>query len=327
MKKIICAGFHETGAGVIDNVFRECDNVCQGSYGAEVRFLHDPDGISDLEFHLVENPHRLSSAIAIKRFIKYAESQSRQISKVFGNGWRPFAKDFAESLALCKFKGYTNGDVLLLSDYQRNILFLKKGFNRLKPAKLRHPTWYNYLPNMITYYSRLDEDEFLNKVRDFTEDFAARVNNQDLEYVVLDQFVGVDNPARYLRYVKGDAFVYVVDRDPRDLYIHYQIRKDKVLPKDVKQFCVVYQSIREKTSPYPDNVLYLKFEDLITNYKTSVDNVLSFAGIGKEHHIYPGRYFDPIKSSEGIRLWERYPQFNDEVAYISKTLPDYLYSY
>lgn len=327
MKKIACIGYHETGAGVIDNIFRECDNVCQGSYGAEVRFLHDPDGISDLEFHLVENPHRLSSALAIKRFVKYAESQSRQISKVFGNGWLPFVKDFADSLALCKFKGYTNGDVLLLSDYQRNMLFLKKAFNKMKPIRFRHPTWYNYLPNMVTYYSKMDENVFLQKVQNFTEAFSERVNNQHSEYVVLDQFIGVDNPSRYLRYVKGDIVVYVVDRDPRDLYIHYQIRKDKVLPNDVEQFCVVYRSIRERTSPFPENVLYLRFEDLINNYESSVDKVLNFAGIGKEHHIAPRQYFDPVKSAVGMKLWERYPQFKDEVAYISKTLPDYLYSY
>ena len=327
MKKIACVGYHETGAGVIDNIFRECDNVCQGAYEAEVRFLHDPDGISDLEFHLVENPHRLSSAIAIKRFVKYAESQNRQISKVYGNDWIDFAKEFAESLALCKFNGYTNGDILVMNDFQRMRLYLKKAINKLKPAKYRYPTWHNYMPSLKTYYSRLDEDVFLAKVQGFVEAFAHRVNVKDLEYVVLDQFIGADNPSRYLRYVKGEIFVFIVDRDPRDLFIHNHLRGDKVLPHDPEQFCIVYRSIRERTSPFPENVLYIRFEDLIYKYEESVDAVLKFAGIVKEHHVNPRMFFDPVKSSAGTKLWERYPQYNEAVAYITKQLPEYLYPY
>ena len=53
MKKIACVGYHATGAGVIDDLFREFDNVAQGQYEVESRLLQDPDGISDLEYNLV----------------------------------------------------------------------------------------------------------------------------------------------------------------------------------------------------------------------------------------------------------------------------------
>ena len=95
MKKIACVGYHGTGAGVIDDLFREFDNIYHGSYEAEVRLLHDPDGISDLEYHLVENPHRLSSGIVIKRFISYAKSQERQATKIFGNLWMDMIISYA----------------------------------------------------------------------------------------------------------------------------------------------------------------------------------------------------------------------------------------
>lgn len=64
MKKIACVSYHGTGESVIDDLLCECNNVCHGTYEAELRILHDPDAISDLEYHLVECPHRLSSGLA-----------------------------------------------------------------------------------------------------------------------------------------------------------------------------------------------------------------------------------------------------------------------
>ena len=46
MKKIACVGYHATGAGVIDDLFREFDNVAQGQYEVESRLLQDPDAVS-----------------------------------------------------------------------------------------------------------------------------------------------------------------------------------------------------------------------------------------------------------------------------------------
>ena len=76
MKKIACVGYHATGAGVIDDLFREFDNVAQGMYEVETRLLQDPDGVSDLEYYLVDNPHRLNSGYALKRYLKYARNLS-----------------------------------------------------------------------------------------------------------------------------------------------------------------------------------------------------------------------------------------------------------
>ena len=326
MKKITCVGFHETGAGVIDNLFRECDNVAQGAYEAEVRFLHDPDGISDLEYHLVENPHRLSSGLAIKRFIRYAEGQRRQVGKVYGRDWVKDARVFAESLALSKYNGYTQADLTLLSDFQQMELFAKKAFNRLKPGRFRHPVWYNYLPWIETYYSRMSEEDFLAKVNAFVELFCRRVNPEGKEFLMLDQFVGANNPTRYLRYV-SDMKVFVVDRDPRDLFIHLVERKDKVLPKDPEQFCTVYRGIRKTTGEDPENVMRIRFEDMIYDYDRSVESAFHFVGIDASHHVFPGRYFNRTESKKGTLLWKTHPQYESAVTTIERLLPDFLYPF
>ena len=87
MKIIACCGYHATGSGVIDDLLREMDNVADAVYGAELRILHDTDCISDLEYHLVKDPHRLCTGLAIRRFVEYCKSQSRMEEKIFGKNW------------------------------------------------------------------------------------------------------------------------------------------------------------------------------------------------------------------------------------------------
>ena len=77
MKKISCVGYHATGSGAVDDYLREFDNIESANYGIESRFLQDPDGISDLEYNLIENPHRLNSGFALKRFLIFAREIAR----------------------------------------------------------------------------------------------------------------------------------------------------------------------------------------------------------------------------------------------------------
>lgn len=327
MKKIACVGYHETGAGVVDNIFRECDNVCQGAYEAELRFLHDPDGVSDLEYHLVENPHRLSSALAIKRFVEYAKSQNRQVRKTLGEDWVTLATEYAESLALCKYKGYTLGDINMLNPIQKTELYLKKAVNRLKPKRLRYPVWHNYLPWLDTYYSRLDEHVFVKKTKEFVNKVCDIINVENKEYIMLDQFVEASNPSRYLRYV-DDIKVVIIDRDPRDLYIHHLTRGDKVLPTEPEKFCIVYNGIRQLKGKDPeDSVLRMNFEDFIYKYDASIQMLFTFVGMSRDHHVSPSSHFDCQKSSRGTKLWEKFPQYENAVKIIEERLPEYLYHY
>jgi hypothetical protein len=73
--------------------------------------------------------------------------------------------------------------------------------------------------------------------------------------------------------------------------------------------------------------MYIRFEDLIYHYEDSVNKVLAFIGILPEHHVAPGAYFDPVASSKGTKMWERYPKYNRDIDYITKVLPEYLYNY
>lgn len=328
MKLITCVGYHATGAGVIDDLLRECDNVAQGKYEREVRFLHDPDGVADLEYHLVTNPHRSASGQAIKRFIHYTQTEGKQGLSVFGPRWNELAIEYAESLAIMKYKGWRFADVEQLPFWEKSFFMLRRAFNHLLPRAIRKPGWYDYFPKLETYYSLLSRDVFLEKTRSFVAELCESANPEHKEYLMLDQFVPSHNPLQSVPYI-GDIKIIIVDRDPRDLYIHNMYHKDHRLPKDPHLFATQYRLMRKRYGEEDSRmVLRVNFEDMIYNYQDYTTKVFRFLGINPiEHHVQPKAYFNPDVSIKGTQMWKRFPQYLDSVAIIEKELPDMLYSY
>lgn len=328
MKVISCVGYHATGSGVIDDLFRECDNVAQGLYEAEVRFLHDPDGVNDLEYHLVTNPQRLGSGLAIKRFIQYSKNEGRQSHNIYGNQWFSLAKEYAESLSQISYQGWLQSDLLFVPSWKKKLVWIRKAINHFKPKKIKNPQWYDYYPDINTYYSRLTEDVFLKKTRDFVAKLNQLANPENKEFLMLDQHVSAHNPANETRYHE-DIKVIIVDRDPRDLYIHNMYHKDHRLPKDPKDFAFHYKSIRQLVEPDdPNTVMRVYFEDMIYKYDEYVKKVFDFVGLNPQiHHIYPKTHFNPNISIKGTKMWKRFPEYAEAVKIIEDLIPEMLYVY
>lgn len=327
MKKIACVGYHATGAGVIDDLFREFDNVVQGQYEVESRLLQDPDGISDLEYNIVDNPHRLNSGFAIKRFLKYVKTTNRTYTRIFGEKWSHLSEEYAHSLAAFEFQGYWHGDVWLLSPFWRYLHKFRRGLARISPKAIRKPAYYNYFPWLKSYHVSITREEFYKKTQDYMEKLCSSMNVDNKEYVVLDQLISPGNPARYANYVNNLKTI-IVDRDPRDVYLHQLNHKDHVLPTDVYQFCQEYRDDRKRISNLPkDDCMEITFEQLIYNYDDSVKRVIDFIGIDRSHWIKPKSYFDPAKSIKNTRLWEKTDQYQREIHIIEEKLKDMLHEF
>ena len=327
MKKIACVGYHATGAGVIDDLFREFDNVAQGMYEVETRLLQDPDGISDLEYYLVDNPHRLNSGYALKRYLKYAGNTARSYRHIFGSRWMDLAEEYVNALAKFTFPGYWHGDIWLLNSFWRNVHTFRRGLAKLSPACIRKPSYYNYFPWLNSYHVDLTREQFLTITQDYMEKLCREVNPENREFVVLDQLISPANPARYARYVR-DLKSIIVDRDPRDVYIHQLNHKDHVLPVDPEQFCIVYRDNRKTVSQLPEEAcLSVTFEQMIYHYDEYVKRVLDFVGISEEHHVRKKQFFDPDRSIRNTKLWEKTDKYREAVAIIEKELPDMLHQF
>lgn len=327
MRKIACVGYHATGAGVIDDLFREFDNVAQGTYEVETRLLQDPDGISDLEYYLVDNPHRLNSGYELKRFLNYVKLTTRSYRKIFGSRWRELSEEYVDNLVKFSFPGYWHGDVWLLSSFWRNVHTFRRGLAKVTPKRFRKPSYYNYFPWLNSYHVNLAREDFIRITQDYMEKLCREVNPDNKDFVVLDQLVSPANPARYARYV-NDLKTIIVDRDPRDVYIHQLNHKDHVLPVDPMQFCAVYRDNRKAVSSLPeDECMYVTFEQMIYHYDEYVKKVLDFVGISERNHVQKRQFFDPDKSIKNTKLWEKTDKYADAVAIIEKELPDMLHRF
>ncbi len=327
MKKIACVGYHATGAGVIDDLFREFDNVAQGKYEVESRLLQDPDGISDLEYNLIENPHRLNSGFAIKRYKQYVERTERSYKKIFGKEWKRISYSYIQSLVKIEYKGYWHGDIWLLNPVLRYYYYAQRAWSKIAPPIFRKPSYYNYFPWLTSFHVDLTREDFLLKTKKYIDDLCKALVGSDssIDYVVLDQLLSPTNPERYINYV-NDIKVIIVDRDPRDLYLHHRLHKDHTLPSTPHEFCITYRDVRPPKQK-SDNILYVNFEDMIYKYNSMRSRVLDFVGIEEEHHVYPKKYFNPDISIHGTRQWLRHPEFADDIRIIEKELPEFLYRY
>lgn len=76
MKKrllITPTGYFNTGSSAITHMLTEIEGVENSSGVYEMRILFDPDCISDLEYNLIENPHRQNTSFALQRFKRYID--------------------------------------------------------------------------------------------------------------------------------------------------------------------------------------------------------------------------------------------------------------
>lgn len=327
MQKITCVGYHDTGSGAVDDFFREFNCFNKGLADMECRILQDPDGISDLEYNLVENPHRLNSGFALKRFRIMLTRYYRLYSRIFGSEWLKTTDDYIDSLTKIKYKGYWHADTLLMNPIRRFVYQVRRKLNKMLPKKLQKSNWYNYFPTIDAHHTQISEEEFLQKTRDYIDNLCNNLSAEDSRYVVLDQLVHPNNIPRYLRYV-NDLKVIVVDRDPRDIYIEQINFEEHTLPKDVNEFCTVYRDIRKQTNTDESgSVLQIKFEDLIYNYDDCTKEIMKFVGLDESERVCPRKYFNPDRSIKNTKLWEKYPQFAEAVKIIERELPEFLYQY
>lgn len=328
MKKIACVGYHYTGAGVIDDLFRECDNVAQGPSEAESIFLQHTDGILDLEYHLVENPHRTGSSIAIDRFLKYVKEYRRMYEKIYGKQWLSLCTEYIYSISKFEFEGYCFPQLFLRKPYLKYIMQIFFIVNKFIPPRYRIPKYYNFFPHEKSFHAYPSQEEFIEKTKIFLDKLCNQIPiNDKTEFILLDQLVAGNNPSSYLKFI-DNLKVFVVDRDPRDMYIYHHSRHDHMLPKDPYQFCIHYKDIRERHGEIDEKkVMYISFEDMIYSYDKMKNKIFEFVGMDINHHISPRKYFDPNISIKNTKLWESNLEYGKQVAIIEKELPQFLHHY
>ena len=333
MKIVTCASYYGTGSSAITDLLSEYD-CCKSLYEYEFRFVQDPEGISDLEFNLVENHHRHNSGHALKRYRNKVDflAGNKLIKKYepyFNYNWKKISYEYIEQLTDFTYKGYWHQDVI---DKGMWFYTIKRVHNKL----LQSTVWRNVkdrnldeMKDEITLCSAPSEYKFLKLTRDYIDKLFASANPEGKPLVVVDQIVPPSNTNRFLRYF-NDINVFIVERDPRDIYLlEKYIWKGKVVPvEDVEVFCKWYKYTRahrlhEKT--IDDKVMFIQFEDLIYNYETTVESIEKWLGLNNKDHTNAKKHLDPQRSQKNTKLWEQISNVEKEMEIIEHNLKEYLY--
>ena len=332
MRIITCTSYYGTGSSAITDIlgeFSECTYL--GNY--EFRFVQDPNGLMDLKYNIIDNPHRHNTSNAIKNYIKFAKLLSgnffrKGYSRYMGDEFWNATMDYVNEITQLKSDSWWHYDRI-----NRGELFYMIDTLYYKFMKVIDPSSELSLL-MLThekgYFTSIDKEEFMTCTRDYINRVINAANKANKEFVMVDQLLPPTNLNNYLDFF-SDIKVFVVDRDPRDLFIREKVRKGGVVPsKDVKEFCQWFKitRARRKYEEYnPDKIMVINFEDLIYEYEDSVKKIAEFAGVNMCMHKNPRTKFIPEKSIRNSNLIMQYPEFAEQVRYIEKELQEYLYPF
>ena len=335
MRFITCASYYGTGSSAITDFVSEFDNVFDFT-NEEFRFIQDPDGISDLEFNLIECFNRHNSGHAIKRYKRLVDFYSGNLfgskySAFFGDKWKDLSYKYIEDLTDFTFPGWWMYD---LYDKGQWFYFRKRIINKL----LHKTIWknnpdrqLNTMKKEITYCSHPSEETFLRLTRKYIYTLFTSVIPQDKDIIMVDQLLPPMNLKRYLRYFDNNIQVVVVDRDPRDLFVlDKYVWKDGVIPNDPEVFCKWFfytRNHREKEDLNTEQIHFIRFEDLIYRYETTTSDLIDWLKLKSDHHQLPYSRFNPNISIKNTQVWKKHPEAYEEVQYIEKNLAQFLYDF
>lgn len=333
MRFISCASYYGSGSSAITDLISEFDNVFSFA-DEEFRFIQDPDGISDLEYNLVENFNRHNSGHALKRYKRLVDFNcgnvlAKKYEHFFHGNWKKCSEEYIKELTDFTYKGWWQYDLLDKGKF----FYLRK---RLVNKILKLTLWKNQpertlntMKNEITYCSHPSEEKFIECTKNYILKLFSSVCD-DSENIMVDQLVPPTNLDRYLRYF-DDIKVFIVDRDPRDVFVlEKYIWKDGIIPTEPEFFCKWFKYTRahRKEEVFDQNrVMYVQFEDLIYNYTDTVKCIADWLNFDINQHSKCKTYFDPSESFNNTQTWKKFSKLKDEVRYIERELKEYLYNF
>ena len=333
MRIVTCASYYGTGSSAVTDYVGEFDTTTSlGDY--EFRFLHDPEGVADLEYNLVWNHNRHNSGHAIKRFKRLVDfyAGNRLVQKYepfFDYRWKEIAYRYIDSLTDFSYRGWWQYDLL---DKGMGYYYRKLLVNKLYKMTFGRNTEHvlNVLPNEMTYCGHPTQEEFNQKTKAFLNELFEAGNKENKPFLMVDQLLPSSNLNRYWNFF-DDIKVIVVERDPRDMYILEKlVWKGSVIPTESAElFCKWYRYTRahRKTEQWDaEHCLFVQFEDLIYHYDETTEKIREWIGLDEADHRFKKQKLDPSKSVKNTRLWEKY-DIGDDLKVIEAELAEYLYDY
>jgi hypothetical protein len=174
----------------------------------------------------------------------------------------------------------------------------------------------------VPVYLSFPED-FVSITKDYLNSLLSSNVDDSTSTVVMHNAFEPFQPQRCLKFF-NEARCIIIDRDPRDSYVQQlSYRPMAVGPRN---FILRYRAYREAAKRFHEEnaaILRIRFEDLITNYQSTVDKIVDFLGEPASVHVNPKRYMNPDASSKNMGIWKTHD--SHEIDQIYRELGEYCF--
>lgn len=336
-KVIVPTGYMGSGSSVITDLVSEFEGfeASRGTY--EYVFLHCPNGVFDLEDKLLVGNNAIRSDEALHSFYKTMKQLYNKkywwvghYKEVIGEDFLKITEEYIEDLTQYKpqFYWYYQENTNVRMFFQLIIRKIVK-FISLNHIELKKPLLYS--PMYISYVSK---EEFYAKSKKYLARILDNLGIKE-KNIILDQFLLPFNLYRMEKYFGDNVEVFVIERDPRDMFLMnkyvYANRNEPVpYPTDVHEFCDCYRRLREMERRCENEHIHrFKFEDFIYKYDETVAAVQQILGENGNvpPHVLKKEYFNPEKSINNTQVFYNQSIYEEETKIIESQLAEYLYDF
>lgn len=335
---LTCTGYGGTGSSAGTNILEEFSSVLSFGNAFECTFIHEVDGIRDLEKALDEG-HRLKVDLACKRFLNLVQNLSKQTlyKEYFAPNFYEKTLQYLNSIGIIEYKGLwhrafdANSSSRIDKFRQKfstgifNTLYKNKICNTYEPDG-----WtLHYCPIISCYYGNKQED-FYKKTKSYISSLL-QLEKLDNKYVLIDQLLPSYDIFEYSSYFYKIKTI-VIDRDPRDLYALSKAEWGaRFIPtQNVDIFIKWYRETRFSRKIYKeaDNLcLFMNFEELIYEYNASLEKIMNFIGLSSSEHTRKLQYFDPQNSIKNTQVYKRYEMLKEDIKRIEIELSEFCFDF
>jgi hypothetical protein len=320
-----------SGKAAVSDLLREFKGIYLPYYRNEFDLIRVPHGLFDLKKSF-DNWSPIITDSAIREFKHLSNIIARSpsgINKLYqvGFGYEKRYPGFSE-----KTKHFIDNIVdiswQIKWPYQTSRLCPWDVFwLKLKSKIIRQPPW-PYIE-----YCLCSGDKLILHARKYVDAILAHnVDANKFNTIVTHNALGPYNPEAGFCFFENVKSI-VIDRDVRDIYltgVTYSKGFNDNVPMyskisgafDIDIF-VLRQEILQKNTKHQESegVLRIMFEDLVLNYKSTVEKIMEFLEIDSKNHIYKMKFFNPNISKSNIGLWKNAgSQYQDNIKVIEERL-------
>jgi hypothetical protein len=297
------SGFTLSGKSAVTQLLQEFENIDSPDIEFEFNLFRLKDGLFDLEHALVCDWSPVRSDAALRRF--------RKLIFTLAGGYRKYSLHWLSSPSGYNYEKLINKDFISLSEDFISSLIDEEEVCYW-PFSLHDIHSLDCFKERMQYFLKLKEFGYGKKLLAYGNDFELKTRDYLRALLPLsEKSVFVTNNcfepfrAKDISRFFDNGKSIVVDRDPRAIY-------DTALTSpysgrtEVEDFILNFSSIREraKKGMASDDVLVLRFENLVLNYNEAVERICDFLNVPRSWHVAPKSAFNPDDSKSRLLKWQ-----------------------